>query len=160
MEETAASVLDSLEKNELLRQALPPLAKKRGVPKVRAWEILERYQQTISGKIARWGEPAIRQEVNLFWGRHRKDFPALGLSCLLKCKGPSALPAATYHQLICLAHLDDIFYQEGLSITKEKRRQEEAARQARAQAQAEAVIERKPSLWERFVRFLKRCCQH
>lgn len=151
-------VLEGFERTDILKQALPPLAKKLGVSKTKAWEILERNRETILCKIARWEESAIRQEVNLFWDRHRKEFPALGLNSLLRCKGPSALPAATYHQLICLSHLDGIFYQEGLKIAEEKRHREGEARIARAQAiEAEVAIERKPTLWERFVRFLNRC---
>lgn len=151
-------VLEGFERTDILKQALPPLAKKLGVSKTRAWGMLARHQQTIARKIARGEEPAIRHEVNRFWDRHRKYFPALGLSCLLRCKGPSSLPAATYHQLICLSHLDGIFYQEGLKIAEEKRHREGEARIARAQAiEAEVAIERKPTLWERFVRFLNRC---
>ncbi len=101
-------VFVNLENSELIKNALPPLAKQQGISKKEAWEIMEKdFQDSIEIQ-----DPKIRHQVNLWWGEYKSQFPNLGLGSLNKVSSPSKLPKPTYEQLCYLAMATEKFKTE------------------------------------------------
>ena len=104
-----------LEHQELLKYAVPPLAKRFGSTKERAWELLESPNGSFNQLLSQRNDPETRHRVNEWWREYRVDFPALGLGILKRASSPAKLPEPTYNQIICLVWLTDTLCSEQLA---------------------------------------------
>lgn len=97
-----------LENHELLRRAVPPLARQFGFSSEEAWALLENPSQTesLTDLLSRWQDPNVRHQVNQWWTRHHREFPQLGLGVLQQVRSASKVESKqTYQALICLVFL-------------------------------------------------------
>lgn len=97
----------NLGNQELLRRAVPPLARKFGLTKEEGWEILNNQDGVLDQLFSQRGEPELHYRVNVWWGEHRAEFLGLGLGILSRVSKASKVSPSTYDQLICLMWLTE-----------------------------------------------------
>lgn len=105
-----------LEKQHLVNQALPGLAKRKGIEKEEAWRLLEAELSQMSEKVRILSTTGIslsseranlNSSINRWYNTNRKDFATLGLNVIEK-KKPKA-SSLNYDQLAVIVLLDEIF---------------------------------------------------
>ena len=109
----AKNTLSLFEYDDLLRQAVPPLAKKFFIDRRRAWQILGEYEKSVQRHLAkRRSDQAFNGEMKAWWGRFKDRFCILGMSCLSKYPCCTKLPDHLYNQVVCLLILTKAFEME------------------------------------------------
>jgi len=130
----------NLEHQELLKNAVPSLARRFGFTKERAWELLQSQNGSLGQLLSQRTEPKTRQRVNKWWNQYRSDLPALGLGVLRRVSSPSKLPEPTYDQLICLVWLTDTLRSEQLIRELERRAE---------------LVKARPIFWQRISKWFQ-----
>lgn len=111
----------NLEHQELLKSAVPSLARRFNSTKELAWRLLQNQNGSLDQLLLQRGESKTRQRVNEWWKQYHADFPVLGLGILKRVSFPSKLPEPTYDQLICLTWLTHALQSEQLVREQERK---------------------------------------
>ena len=121
-----------LENTDLLKKALVPLAKRNGIGKDEAWEVIREIQNS-SINIR---DSKLRGQVNNWWRKNKSEFHTIGLGLFNNLSLPTKLPNDTYMQVCCLMVAEKVFLEKS-EIIKPK-------------AEPEVEIEMEISNWMKF----------
>ncbi len=103
-----------LEKQELLKNIVPKLARKFGVGEREVWELLKNQKNYLNSLFLRRNKSKIRQRTNKWLKKYSSKFPEWNLGRYKDIYSSIKTSDPIYYQLVYLTWLTDILYSKQL----------------------------------------------
>ncbi len=138
--------LSYLELQDQLKSAVSAFAKRFGVSRQKAWELLSQQDtpnSSLEEMLDGMGDSKVNHQINQWWKANKSNLSALGLEGLQRASKLSAskLPESTRRQIVCLIWLEGAL---------------QAEQRVRERKQRIKVVEPQLVIWQRCANWLKR----